>query len=207
VPAFTRAPPGVSFRQFQSLTTDNVINAVQRLPDKSSAADPIPTSMLKQVADLLAPFITELFNRSLSTGQFPAVFGEAFITPIMKKPGLDATTATSYRPTSNLFVLSKLLERLVVPQLMEYLSSADLIPPLQSGFRQGHSTETAVLRVLSDIPQAVHRGDVAALVLLDLSAAFDTVDHTILLRRLQLTFGIVQLTGGLNRTCPSGSST
>ena len=72
---------------------------------------------------------------------------------------------------------------------MDYLSSADL-PPLQSGFRPGHSTETDVLRVLSDILQAVDRGDLAALVLLDLSAVFDTVGHSILLQRLQLTFGI-----------------
>lgn len=74
--------------------------------------------------------------------------------------------------------------------MMEHLSSANLWPLLQSGFRPGHSTETALLRVLSDILQAVDRGDSAALVLLDLSAAFDTVDHAILLQRLQTTFGI-----------------
>ena len=73
---------------------------------------------------------------------------------------------------------------------LEYLSSTDLIPPLQSGYQQGHSTETAVVRVLSDILQAVDNGDLAALVLLDMSSAFDTVDHSILLRRLHLTFGI-----------------
>ena len=107
----------------------------------------------------------------------------------MKKPGLDATSASSYRPISNLSVLSKLLERLVVRQLMEYLSSADLMPPLQPGYRQGHSTETVLLRVFSDILQAVDNGDLAALVL-NLSAAFDTVDLSILLWRLHQTFGI-----------------
>ena len=85
--------------------------------------------------------------------------------------------------------LSKLLERLVVRQLMRYLSSSDLLPSLQSGFRPDHSVETALLRVLSlsDLLNAVDRGDVAALILLDMSVF---VDHLILLQRLQSTFGI-----------------
>jgi len=87
-------------------------------------------------------------------------------------------------------VLSKLLERLVVRQLMDYLQSTDLLPANQSGFRPGHFTETAVLQVLSDILLAVDCGDVAALILSDLSAAFDTVDYEILLRRLQSTYSI-----------------
>ena len=70
------------------------------------------------------------------------------------------------------------------------MSSADLLPARQSGFRPGHSTETAVLHVLSDILLAIDRGDLAALILLDLTAAFDTVDHDILLQRLQMSFGI-----------------
>ena len=87
-------------------------------------------------------------------------------------------------------MLSNLLERLVVHQLLAYLSSADLLPPLQSGFRPGHSTETAVLSVLSDILLSVDRGDFTALVLLDLSAAFDTVDYDTLLQRLETSFGV-----------------
>ena len=189
-PTFTQVHPGVSLSRFSQLTIDDVISGIRRLPNKQSAADPIPTSVLKQVGDVLAPFVVELFNRSLSEGHFPAAFKEAFITPLVKKAGLDVTDVSSYRPISNLPVLSKLLERLVVRQLTEYLSSADLLPSLQSGFRPGHSTETAVLRVLSDILQAVDRGDSAALILLDLSAAFDTVDHPILLQRLQTSFGI-----------------
>ena len=106
-------------------------------------------------------------------------FKKAFITPMVKKPGMDTTDISSYRPISNLPVLSKLLERLVVRQHMDYLQSADLLPANQSGFTPGHSTETAVLRVLSDILLAVDHGDVAALILLDLSAAFDTVDYEI----------------------------
>jgi len=108
----------------------------------------------------------------------------------MKKYRLDVTNAQSYRPISNLLVVSKLLERIVAQQLKTYLQSSGLLPSLQSGFRPGHSTETAVLRVLSDLLQAVDSGDVAALVLLDLSAAFDTLDHAILCRRLRLSFGL-----------------
>ena len=105
--------------------------------------------------------------------------------PVKKKPGLDPTDAGSYRPISNLAVLSKLLECLVVCQLLAYLSSAELLPPLQSGFRPGHSTKTAVLRVLLDILLFVDRGDFTTLVLLDLSVALDTVDYDILLNALK----------------------
>ena len=164
-PAFTRSPHGVSFQQFRSLTVDDVISAVRRLPDKLSAADPIPTSTLKQIVDVIAPFINELFNRLILAGHFPATFKEAFITPIVKKPGLDVTSVSSYRPNSNLSLLSKLLECLIVRQLTEYLSSADLLRCFQSGFWQGHSTETAIHRVLSDILLEVDSVNLATLVL------------------------------------------
>ena len=68
---------------------------------------------IKQIADDIAPFLAELFNRSLSTGIFPSIYKQAFITPIIKKPGLDAADVKSYRPISNLSVVSKLLERVV----------------------------------------------------------------------------------------------
>jgi hypothetical protein len=86
--------------------------------------------------------------------------------------------------------LSKLLERLVAQQLISYLKTADLLPLHQSAYRPFHSTETAVLHVLTEILNAADRGDVSALVMLDLSAAFDTVDHDILLRRLMLSYGV-----------------
>ena len=139
---------------------------------------------------MLAPFLVELLNRSLELGVVPSVFKSAYITPLLKKADLDPADAKSYRPISNLTVLSKLLERLVARQLLDYLKSSNLLPRLQSAYRAHHSTETAVLKVLADILRAVDSGDLALLTLLDLSAAFDTVDHVTLLRRLELSHGI-----------------
>jgi hypothetical protein len=121
------------------------------------------------------------------------LFKSAYVTPLIKKLDLHDSDVRSYRPISNLTVVSKLLERLVARQLIAYLKQHDLLPRLQSAYRSGHSTETAVLRVLSDILLAIDSGDVAVLAMLDLSAAFDTVDHQILLQRLRISFGISDL--------------
>ena len=189
-PVFTAAPPGCSLVDFQRLSVDDVVAAIRQLPDKQCASDPLPTSLLKENADILAPFLTELFNRSLLLGAVPTTFKSAHITPLIKKPDLDPAEPKSYRPISNLSVLSKTLERLVARQLLDYLNAADLLPDLQSAYRAHHSTETAVLKVLGDILRAVDSGDLAALALLDLSAAFDTVDHETLLRRLRMSYGL-----------------
>ena len=87
-------------------------------------------------------------------------------------------------------MLSKLLEKLVARQLLEYLSVKKLLTDWQSAYRAFQSTETAIAGLLSDILLALDTGDIAALALLDLSAAFDTVDHSILLQRLQTSFGL-----------------
>jgi len=94
------------------------------------------------------------------------------------------------RPISNLSIILKLLKRIVTAQLTDYLKSGYLLPRLQSGFRPHCATETATLQVLSDLLTAIDGGSVAALVLLDLSAAFDTVDHSILCRHLQSSLGL-----------------
>ena len=78
-----------------------------------------------------------------------------YVTPLLKKADLDSADAKSYRPISNLSVLSKLLERLVAQQLIDYLRGAGLLPDLQSAYRAFHSTETAVLKVMADILWAI----------------------------------------------------
>ena len=135
---FRPAPPDVTFIEFASLSSDDVAAAIARLPDKSSAMDPIPVPVLKGVSDVLTPFLTHLFNCSLSTGCVPASFKDSFVTPILKKSGLDEASPSSYRPISNLSVISKILERLVACQFVTYLDANCLLPSTQSGFRRGY---------------------------------------------------------------------
>jgi hypothetical protein len=162
---------------FRLLTVDDVVAAIHALPDKQCSSDPVPTHVLKDSVVILVPFFIELLNRSLLDGSVPPTFKAAYITPMLKKTDLDPADVKSYRPISNLSVLSKLLERLVARQLLDYLNTMGLLPELQSAYRAHHSTETAVVKVLADILRALDAGDLAMLTLLDLPAAFDTVDH------------------------------
>src|SRR6218665_2502705 len=119
----------------------------------------MPTWLLKSVIDLLAPYITSLFNSSLSFGAFPTCYKDAYVTPRLKKSTLSPCELPSYRPISNLSFLSKLLERVVSIQLTEYLLSAGLLPVHQSAYRKWHSTETALLKVVTDLTESIDAGD------------------------------------------------
>ena len=148
------------------------------------------------------PYITTLFNTSLSTGRFPTTRKHVIVTPRLKKAGLDESVPTNYRPVFNLPFLSKVLKRIVHHQLIGQLVRNDLLPDFQSPYWKGHSTKTVVLKVFSDVVDSIEKGQFALLSLLDLTAAFDTVDHKILLRRMTLTFGITEIRcGGLSCIC------
>jgi hypothetical protein len=135
---------------------------------------------MTSLSDIL-PFLCLVCNSSLSSGVLPECEKVAIITPILKKPGLDIDCTSSYRPVSNLTFLSKLVERLVCRQLIAYLQQNHLLVPQQSAYREHHSTKTATLNVASDVFDAMDVGEVTILALLDLIAAFDIVNHEILL--------------------------
>lgn len=127
----------------------------------------------------------------MKSGTFPASLKQARVLPLLKKPTLDPDIASSYRPISNLSYLSKVVERVVARRFNTHVSNSNLLPVHQSAYRPFHSTETAVLAVHNDLVRAVDNGQVSLLVLLDLSAAFDTVDHPILLSVLSSRFSVI----------------
>ena len=175
--------------KFDKVSVDYISKLVMKAPSKSCVLDAIPTHLLKDCLSVLAPFLTELVNQSLEQGQFPSLFKLAAITPLLKKPELDSSF-NNYRPISNLTFLSKLIERVVSNQLVRYLKDNKLCEPLQSAYRAFHSTETALVKIQNDILQFMDNNKTVLLVLLDLSAAFETIDFGILLNRLEHMFGL-----------------
>jgi hypothetical protein len=176
---------------FQPVSSAEVLSLIQHLPPKQCSLDPIPTWLLKRVSFALAPVISAMCNASIRQQMMPNLHKNAIVHPLLKKPTLNQSDLNSFRPISNLSYVSKILERLINKRLTDFMDKHLLLPKTQSAYREHHSTETALVRVHNDIVRAIDQGDVCALVLLDLSAAFDTVDHSILLDVLQSRFGVV----------------
>ena len=163
---------------------------LMRSPAKSCGLDPVPTWLLKQHAECLVPIITNIVNISLADGVFPDHFKTAHVFPLIKKATLDCNALKNYRPVSNLPYISKIVEKVVAARLQKHLQDNQLYEPMQSAYRPAYSTETALVRVTNDLLCAVDKQQAVILVLLDLSAAFDTVDHDILLQHLHDEIGV-----------------
>ena len=185
----TRSVP-LSLTSFDVVSLDEVARLLSRTPAKHCSLDPAPTWLVKRASDVLAPVLREMCNASMKSGELPSNQKSAIVFPRLKKPTLDADDTNSYRPISNLSFSSKFVERVVAAQFTGHAERHGLFPPNQSAYRRNHNTETAVISVMNDIILAIDHGKVTALVLLDLSAAFDTVDHTTLLDVLNRRFAV-----------------
>ncbi len=175
---------------FIPATSDEIRKLIMKSPSASCCLDPIPTWLLKENLDSLLPILTQVVNTSLSSGTVPKAMKQAVISPLLKKGNLNPEDLKHFRPVSNLSFVSKLMERVVASRLEQHMHHQKLYEPLQSAYRKGHSTETALIKIMDDLLRAMDRKECILVVLLDQSAAFDTVSHTILLHRLHARLGL-----------------
>ena len=145
------------------------------------------TKLIRECADLISIPSCNIFNNSLSSGLFPDDWKCARVTPLFKQG--ERTDVNNYRPISVISIIAKLFERIVYHQLYSFLASEEIITDHQSGFRSLHSTVTALLEATDSWAFHIDRGNVNAVIFLDLKKASDTVDHDVLLGKLTL-YGI-----------------
>ena len=184
---FTPDPPIMD--SFSVLSDHDVAKIIHRSPSKSCEDDPKPTTLLKNIFPSVLPVSTALVSGSIQIGVFPEVLKQALVKPLLKKAKQDIVDK-NYQPVSNLEFVGKIIERAVTDQLTHHIAKYNLVKPMQSAYRMGHSTEMALLKVKTDILRALDNQEVTCLVLLDLSAAFDMVGHQILINRLTSMFVI-----------------
>ena len=173
---------------FQPTDENELVKLVRNLPSKASCGyDNISNVLLKEIIHPLSPVLTDIFNRSLSTGEFPAIMKLAEVLPLYKSK--ERYYESNYRPISLLSTLSKILEKIVYSRVYEFLDQTGQLYENQYGFRAKHSCEHAIGQVLGSIIKGLENNFYSACVLLDLSKAFDTIEHEILLNKLEL-YGI-----------------
>ena len=127
---------------------------IKKSPNKSCCLDPIPTELLKELMDELAPVIAEIMNLSLQRGKMPDELKHAVVTPRIKKPNLPLESK-NYRPVTNLPFTPKLIKQTVINQLDIHFKENKLSEPFQSGYKAIQSTETALVRIMNDMLKAV----------------------------------------------------
>ena len=179
---------GQQLRQFRTMTQSEIRKILNKM-SKSCSLDPLPLWLVKECIDDFIPIITKIVNLSLHLGTVPKELKHAVIRPLLKKAGLELNLK-NYRPVSNLPYLGKALEAAAIMQFNEHLKINNLTDDRQSAYKKYHSTETLLTKVQNDIMRSLDKGEVVLLVLLDLSAAFDTIDHEILIDRLNKMYGI-----------------
>ena len=176
--------------KFRPLTLEKTIKLVKSAAPKSCKLDPIPTIILLEHLDVITPTLQEIINLSLLTGNMPQNMKEALLCPLLKKPNLHLQQFKNFRLVSNLSFVSKLIERAVCDQLLEHTAMTGKLDGMQSAYHADHSTETAQLKVKTDILNNMDKKKVNFLILLDLSTTFNTVSSHLLMNRLLNRFGI-----------------
>lgn len=161
------------------VTNDDVSKLVLSIRSKAVGSDLIGRDMIIFIIDSVLPVITHIINFSLVNSVFPSSWRNAFVTPLAKCS--NPNIPSHYRPISILPYLSKVLEAVVHKQLTKFIEKTSYLSPFQSGFRVGHSTTTALIKVTEDVRMAMEESRLTILVLIDFSNAFNLVNHDILM--------------------------
>ncbi|CAK1592913.1 unnamed protein product [Parnassius mnemosyne] len=164
---------------FSKVTDGDIKKCLLSISTKAIGYDNLCMQMIKPVTNELVPIITHIIYSSLETSSFPTCWKKAFVIPLPKTS--NPTSLSQFRPISILPILSKVLENIVQRQLSHFLTVHNLLSPFQSGFRPGHSTVSALIKVSNDIRWAMDKRLLTVLTLLDFSSAFNSVDYDILL--------------------------
>ena len=173
--------PDRKLHSFTPTTADELTTLLAKAWEKPCMLDPLRGKLMKDCSDTLLPVIVRTVNVSFEEAVVPAKFKQGVLTPVLKNPSLDNELFPSFRPISNLTFISKAAEKVVAARLNSYLDDNNLHELLLLAYKQGHSTETTLVKVQNYILRSIDERNCVALLLLDLSAAFDTVDHSILL--------------------------
>lgn len=187
----SKVTPNSSTFFFSPISEEEVFNSILRMKI-SSTADiyDISPSFIKSIASLVVVPLTILFNNSISQGVFPKVLKSSKVIPVFKKG--NANEISNYRPISIVPTFGKVFELLVYNRLLDFFDSFSIVSPTQFGFLKGRSTSHAINSLLSQVISSLDKGERCLGVFCDLSRAFDTVDHDILLTKLE-TYGVRDL--------------
>ena len=173
------------FQFVTNMDVEKIIKSIKR--SKATGIDDLPPGLIKDAADVLSVPLSHIINMSLDTGQFPQEWKAAKIIPLHKSGS--TKSFDNYRPISVLPIVSKIIEKIVHKQLMNFLDENKLLSTRQFGFRPKMSTELAATLLLDDIRKNVDKGQLVGAVFVDLSKAFDTISHSNLLTKLS-SYGI-----------------
>ena len=173
--------------KINKLTLGEVSKLIRGLKNSSaSGIDFVDTKTIKLGTDILAPALHHIINLSIESGTFPDVWKWHKVIPLLKAQDSDKLLPKSFRPVALLPVMSKLLEKAVFNQLVQYLEENDLVHPNLHGSRAGHSTATALTQLYDNWVEEVEQGKMVGVLLCDQSAAFDLCDHYLLIEKLKL---------------------
>ena len=175
--------------KFAPMSENEVKEIIMSMKSKCHELDALPTSFLKRMIDVCLPSITKIVNVSLETGQFTYQWKVVIVRPLLKKLGMDLIKK-NYRPVSNLSFLSKVIEKVMLKQFNQHCNNYGLLLDYQSAYRSNYSCETSLLKLTNDILLNMENKQETALVMMDLSAAFNTIDHKLLLEILHQRYGI-----------------